>query len=79
MLVEIGMRGEKPALLGRGQAGHAVDIVVAVAFDMSDADQIDQRQILLQREARLNGQVFAGHEIAGRTAPRHSTARIARH
>ena len=61
------MRRQKAGLLGRGKAGHAVHIMVAVAFDMLDADQIDQCEVLLQRKACLNGQVFAGHEIARRT------------
>src|SRR5579885_2439340 len=34
VLVEIGMRRQKTGLLGGGQAGHAVHIMVAIAFDM---------------------------------------------
>ena len=73
------MRGEKRGLLGLGQARHAVDIVVSVAFDVADADQIDQRQILLHREAGLGGQVLAGHEIARRARLGIPDARNARH
>ena len=61
------MPGQKHGLLGRGQACHAVHIVMSVAFYVRDADEIDQRQILLHRQACLSGQILAGHETAGRT------------
>ena len=46
------------------QRRHAVDVVVAVALDMRDAQQRHQRQILLQRQPGLDRQVFGAHEVA---------------
>ena len=48
------------------QRRHAVDVVVAVALDVRDAQQVDQRQVLLHRQAGLRRQVFGRHEVARR-------------
>ena len=41
--------------------------MVTVALDMGEAEQIDQRQILLDGETGLRGQVLAGHEVIRRS------------
>ena len=56
------MRGEKRLRLGRRRVGKAVDIMMAVALGMGDADQRAEREILLHGEPGLTGQVFAGDE-----------------
>ncbi len=61
--IEIGMRGEKRFRLGRGRLGKSVDIMVAVALGMGDADQRAERQILLHAEPGLTGQVLARDEV----------------
>lgn len=58
------MMGEIGGLLRRRGAGHAVDIVVAVAFDVAGADKRCQHEVLLERQARLRRQVLGGHERA---------------
>ena len=60
--VEIGMRREKRLRLGGRRIGKAVDIMMAVALGMGDADQRAEREILLHAEAGLTGQVLAGDE-----------------
>src|SRR5713226_1056722 len=60
--IEIGMRCEVSPRLGGGRLGKTVDIVMAVALGMGDADQRTQREILLHAEAGLTGQVLARHE-----------------
>ncbi len=62
--VQIGVRGEESLLLRRRQVGHAVHVVVAVAFDVPDAQQRHQRQVLLQRQAGLDRQVLGAHDVA---------------
>ncbi len=54
------MRGGESSVLGGRCVGpaKAVDIVMAVAFDMCNAKDGGQREILLQREARLGREVF---------------------
>ena len=47
VLVDVGVGSKKSLLLGDGQGGHAVYIVVAVAFDMGDAEQVDEGEVLL--------------------------------
>ena len=56
------MRGEKRLRLGGGRVAKAVDIMMAVALGMGDADQRAERKILLHGEAGLAGQVLAGDE-----------------
>ena len=60
--VEIGMRRKKGLCLHGGRVGKAIDIMVAVALGMGDADQCAKREVLLHREPGLTGQVFAGNE-----------------
>jgi len=58
------MRGKERVLLGGGRRRHAVDVVMAVALHVPDAQQRDEREILLQSDPRLHGQVLSAHEIA---------------
>src|SRR5438094_6630615 len=60
--VEIGMRREKGLCLHGGRVGKAIDIMVAVALGMGDADQCAKREVLLHAEAGLTGQVLARYE-----------------
>ena len=46
--------------------GKTIDIMMAVALGMGDADEGDQRHILLHGKARLAGEVFAGNEECSR-------------
>ena len=50
--VEIGMRRQESFGLRGGRAGKTVDIMVAVAFGMGNADQGAERQILLHAQDR---------------------------
>ena len=60
--IEIGMRREKRLRFGGRRIAKTVDIMVAVALGMGDADQRAEREILLHRKARLAGQILAGDE-----------------
>ena len=60
--IEIGMRGAKRLRLRGGRIGKTVDIMMAVALGMGDADQSAEREVLLHAKARLAGQVLAGDE-----------------
>ena len=60
--IEIGMRGEKRLRLRGRRIAKTVDIMMAVALGMGDADQRAERQILLHAEPGLAGQVLAGDE-----------------
>src|SRR5260370_19220281 len=60
--VEIGMRREKGLRLRRGRIGKSIDIVVTVARGMGDANQCVKREVLLDAEAGLTGQVLARYE-----------------
>src|SRR6266516_3688502 len=51
-MIDIAMHGKKSIFLGARRAGHAVDIVMAVALDMG-RDQRGEREILLQRDSGL--------------------------
>ncbi len=53
------MRREKSLRLRCGRVGKAVDIMVAVALGVGDADQCAKREVLLHAEAGLTGQVLA--------------------
>ena len=57
--IEIGMRGEERVCFVRRRIAKAVDIMMAVAFGMGDADQRAEREILLHGKPGLAGQVFA--------------------
>ena len=73
------MRAQKaPAARRSARRGQAVDVVVAVALDVREPEQRDQRQVLLHGEAGLRGQVFAGQEVARGVAGGSSSARSAR-
>ena len=62
MNVEIGMRGEKAFLLRHGSTTKAIDIMVAVALGVADADQCAEREILLHAEPGLAGEILSGDE-----------------
>jgi hypothetical protein len=47
------MRREKCLLLDERQHRHAIDVVMPVALDVHDAQQVYERQVLLHREAGL--------------------------
>ena len=64
LVIEVGVRLEERQALGLRPAVEAVDEVVAVALDVGQAEQRDQRQVLLHREARLRRQVLARQEVA---------------
>src|SRR6266699_2221364 len=80
--VEIGMSGEKRLRLGSGRVAKAIDIMVAVALGMGDADQCAKREVLLHGETGLTGQVLARDEelLAARAPPgmRRSNRRLRR-
>ena len=59
------MRREERVLLAPGQPRHAVHVVVAVALHVRKAEQRDQRQVLLQREPGLDGEILAGKKKTG--------------
>src|SRR4029079_1904842 len=62
--VEIGMgRGEGKLLRTRGER-HAVDEMMAIALDMAEAEQGDEREILLHADAGERGEILGRHEIA---------------
>src|SRR5439155_25093227 len=69
-LVEIGMRSQKSLLLGfaRALAAEAVDVMMAVALDVCDPEQTDERQVLLKRESRWGGEILARDKVARRVA-----------
>src|SRR5260370_39770951 len=60
--VEIGMRREKGQRLGGGRVAKAIDIMVAVALGVGNADQCAKRKILLHAKAGLAGQILARYE-----------------
>lgn len=60
--IEIGMRGREGLRFGERRLAKTVDIVVAVALGVGDADEGTEREILLHGKARLTGEVLAGHE-----------------
>ena len=63
-LVKVGMRREKGVLLALRHSRHAVDVMVAIALDMGQAEQVHEGNILLQGQARLRREIFARHEIS---------------
>src|SRR5260370_19689374 len=68
--VEIGMRVEECLRFGRGRLGKSVDIMMAVALGVGDADQRAERKVLLHAKARLAGQVLPrDEELLAATAP----------
>ena len=75
--VEIGMRGRESLRFGGRRIAKAVDIVMAVALGMGDADEGAEREILLHGEARLAGQVLAGRRRTCSPPALHFAARVA--
>ncbi len=52
------MRSEIGGLLARRGSGHAVDIMMAVAFDVPGADERGEDKVLLQADAALCRQIL---------------------
>ena len=68
--VEVGMASQKRIRLSGGRVAKTVDIVMAIALGVGDADQRAERQILLHGKARLTGEVLARNEaFFARCAP----------
>src|SRR5689334_25387404 len=63
-LVEIGMAAKEAVRFRRRRLAKAVNVMVAVAFGMRNAEQRAQCEILLHGEAGLAGEVLAGDEIS---------------
>ena len=76
LFVQIAYARQESLLFVARQARHAVHVVVAVALDMRQPEQRDQREVLLQREPGLDGEVLAGHEVAARPIPLQRAALI---
>ena len=72
LVIEVGVRLQERQALALRPAGEAVDEVVAVALDVGQAEQRDQRQVLLHRKAGLRRQVLAREEVARRRRLRRS-------
>src|SRR5262249_51265465 len=69
--VEIAVQPRHLLALPPRAVTQALDVVVAVALDVRDAERPDRRQVLLKREDRHGRQVFGGHEERGlRLVPR---------
>src|ERR1700746_4122992 len=70
-LVEVAVRRQKRLGFGGRRVGKAIDVMVAVALGMVDADQRPERGVLLHGKPGLTGQVFARDEkfFAFRTPP----------
>src|SRR5258708_38055574 len=60
--VEVGMRREKGLRLHGGRVGKTLDRMVNGALGMGDGDQCAEREVLLDGEAGLTGQVLARYE-----------------
>src|SRR6478736_8278829 len=60
--VEIGMRRKKGLGLRSGRIGKSIDIMVAVALGMGDANQCAKREVMLHAEAGLTGEVLTRYE-----------------
>ena len=58
--IEIGMRERESLRFSGRRLAKSVDIVMAVALRMGDADEGAEREILLHRQSRLASQVLAG-------------------
>src|ERR1700722_4829119 len=76
-LIEIGMRSKESIRLVGWRIAKTIDIVMAVAFRVGDADQRPKREILLHREPGLTGQVLArDEEFFALSAPFGCTGRV---
>src|SRR6478672_3501881 len=62
--VEDWMGAEERPLLGCAGAlpGKAIDVVMPIALDVREAEQADQRKVLLDGKTGLCGQVLPGHK-----------------
>src|SRR6202035_5640924 len=60
--IEIGMSGTERLRLAGRRVAKAVDIMVAVALGVGDADQGAERKVLLHGKPGLTGQVLARDE-----------------
>src|SRR6202790_5565028 len=58
--IEIGMRRQERLRLGGRRFRKTIDIMVAVALGVGDADQGAKREVLLHAKAGLTGQILAG-------------------
>src|SRR5580698_11096822 len=58
-LIKIGMRGKEGIRLVGWRIAKTIDIVMAVALRMGDADESREREILLHRRPGLTGQILA--------------------
>ena len=75
--IEIGMRGEEGLRLGGRRVGKAVDVMVAVALGMGDAEEGAEREVLLHGKPGLAGEVFAGdEELLAARAPFRRARRV---
>ena len=72
------MRLEEREALGQRPAGEAVDEVMPVALDVRQAEQRDQREVLLHGEPGLRRQVLARHEVAALAASAFQSRQRAR-
>src|SRR6185436_9359083 len=59
LFVQIGMGSQEAARFVLRRVGEAIDIVVAVAFGMGNAEERRQRRILLHGETGLTGEVLS--------------------
>src|SRR4051812_7167800 len=60
--VKVGMRRKESLRFRVRRTGKTIDIMMAVAFGMGNADQRAERQILLHAETGLTGEILAGDE-----------------
>src|SRR5678815_1163580 len=77
--VEIRMRTQKRRLLGCPERGQTTNVVMAVALDVAEPEQRDERQVLLHGQARLSGEIFGRHEervAAGLLVPSRAAGEI---
>ena len=65
-VVQVGVRGREGRRFVRRRVAEAVAVVMAVALAVRQAEQREQREVLLHRESGLAGQVFGRHEVARR-------------
>lgn len=56
--IQIRMSFQKRLAFARRALAKTIDEMMAVALHMRQSDQIHQREILLQRRARVHGEIF---------------------
>src|SRR4051794_27648880 len=75
--IKVRMRCEECFRFGVSGSGKTIDVMMAVAFGMANADQGAERQILLHAETGLTGEILAGdEEFFSLRAPFFRTHRI---